>query len=215
MPATFTRVEVGVVASLDAIDDRKHLAHCAVEGPEHGDAVEPLRRFERRGVDGQVERNAVLAAFQEEPAEGRVSARDLERPSVAGRSCDECISEQVDRAGAGPWTSADERVKVVSRALDHTTDDEGGATCQRGWRSSARSPAKAKGGAGYGYTKVLGYHPIIATRADTGEVLHARMRKGQANTQRGVRRFIDELVARIRRAGATGELMVRFNVEQG
>ena len=36
----------------------------------------------------------------------------------------------------------------------------------------------AKQGAGFGYTKVLGYHPILATRADTGEVLHARMRKG-------------------------------------
>jgi hypothetical protein len=43
---------------------------------------------------------------------------------------------------------------------------------------------KAKHGAGYGYTKVLGYHPILATRADTGEVLHARMRNGAANTQR-------------------------------
>src|SRR5437868_13292764 len=68
---------------------------------------------------------------------------------------------------------------------------------------------KAKGGAGYGYTKVLGYHPILATRADTGEIIHARMRKGSANTQRGARRFIDELVARVRRAGATGTLPVR------
>ena len=70
---------------------------------------------------------------------------------------------------------------------------------------------KAKGGAGYGYTKVLGYHPIVATRADTGEVLHARMRKGQANTQRGARRFIDEVVARVRRAGATGALTIRVD----
>lgn len=69
----------------------------------------------------------------------------------------------------------------------------------------------AKHGAGYGYTKVLGYHPILATRADTGEVLHARMRKGAANTQRGTRRFIDELVARVRRAGATGQLTMRFD----
>ncbi len=30
---------------------------------------------------------------------------------------------------------------------------------------------KAKQGAAFGYTKVLGYHPILATRADTGEVL--------------------------------------------
>jgi hypothetical protein len=70
---------------------------------------------------------------------------------------------------------------------------------------------KAKGGAGYGYTKKLGYHPILATRADTGEVLHARMRKGSANTQRGARRFIDEVVARVRRAGATGELTIRVD----
>ena len=70
---------------------------------------------------------------------------------------------------------------------------------------------KHKHGAGYGYTHTLGYHPILATRADTGEVLHARMRKGQANTQRGARRFIDELVARVRRAGATGEITVRVD----
>ena len=70
---------------------------------------------------------------------------------------------------------------------------------------------KAKQGATFGYTKVLGYHPLLATRADTGEVLHARMRKGSANTQRGAGRFIDELVARVRRAGATGEVVMRFD----
>ena len=70
---------------------------------------------------------------------------------------------------------------------------------------------KAKGGAAFGFTKVLGYHPILASRADTGEVLHARMRKGSANTARGARRFIDELVARVRRAGASGEIVMRFD----
>ena len=66
-------------------------------------------------------------------------------------------------------------------------------------------------GAAYGYTKVLGYHPILAMRADTGEVLHARMRKGSANTSRGVQRFVDELIARVRRAGAAGEIVIRFD----
>jgi hypothetical protein len=70
---------------------------------------------------------------------------------------------------------------------------------------------KAKAGAAFGYTKVLGYHPILATRAGTGEVLHARMRKGSANTARGARRFIEELVARLRRAGATGEIVLRVD----
>ena len=42
-----------------------------------------------------------------------------------------------------------------------------------------------KQGACYGYTRQLGYHPILAVRSDTGEVLHIRNRKGRANTQRG------------------------------
>jgi Transposase DDE domain group 1 len=68
-----------------------------------------------------------------------------------------------------------------------------------------------KQGACYGYTRRLGLHPLLATRADSGEVLHARLRKGSANTARGIVRFADELVARLRRAGATGELTVRMD----
>jgi hypothetical protein len=66
-----------------------------------------------------------------------------------------------------------------------------------------------KDGAAYGYTRVLGYHPIIATRADTGEVLHIRCRTGKANTQRGLKRFVEELLARVRRAGYTGRIVIR------
>jgi hypothetical protein len=66
-----------------------------------------------------------------------------------------------------------------------------------------------KQGAGYGYTRRLGYHPIIATRADTGEVVHIRNRKGSANTQRGAERFVDELLARVRRAGHHGQIVLR------
>jgi Transposase DDE domain group 1 len=68
-----------------------------------------------------------------------------------------------------------------------------------------------KQGAGYGYTRRLGYHPLLATRAGSGEVLHARLRKGAANTARGIARFVDELVARCRRAGASGELTFRMD----
>ena len=68
-----------------------------------------------------------------------------------------------------------------------------------------------KQGACYGYTHRLGYHPLLATRADTGEVLHARLRKGAANTARGILRFVDELIARLRRAGASGELTLRMD----
>ena len=66
-----------------------------------------------------------------------------------------------------------------------------------------------KQGAAYGYTKVFGYHPILATRADTREALHIRLRKGSANTQKGIRRFCEELIARVERAGATGTKLLR------
>src|SRR4051812_24707602 len=66
-----------------------------------------------------------------------------------------------------------------------------------------------KHGAAFGYTRVRGYHPILATRADTGEVLHIRLRKGSANTSRGFARFLDELLARVTRAGATGPRLLR------
>ncbi len=66
-----------------------------------------------------------------------------------------------------------------------------------------------KQGAGFGYTHKLGYHPIVAVRADTLETLHIRLRKGSANTQRGAARFVDELAARVRRAGAVGEIVMR------
>jgi Transposase DDE domain group 1 len=70
---------------------------------------------------------------------------------------------------------------------------------------------KAKQGAGFGYTHVLGYHPLLATIAGTGEILHGRLRKGSANTQRGTKRFVNELVARARRDDPTRGLTLRFD----
>jgi hypothetical protein len=66
-----------------------------------------------------------------------------------------------------------------------------------------------KQGVGFGYTKRRGYHPMLASRAGTGEVLHVRLRKGQAASARGVLRFAEELIARVARAGASGEKLFR------
>jgi hypothetical protein len=66
-----------------------------------------------------------------------------------------------------------------------------------------------KQGAGYGYTHTRGYHPIVATRSQTGEVLHIRARKGSANTSRGALRFVEELIPRVARAGASGPKLLR------
>jgi hypothetical protein len=58
-------------------------------------------------------------------------------------------------------------------------------------------------GATSGSTHTLGEHPLLASRADTGEGCRARQRTGRANTARGTARFVDELAARVRRAGAS------------
>jgi hypothetical protein len=107
------------------------------------------------------------------------------------RQLDRLLGETLTRAwqaGAGP---GDERLII-------DVDSFVGEVC-----------GALKQGAGYGYTKLLGYHPILATRADTREALHIRLRKGSANTQKGVKRFCDELIARINRAGATGTVLLR------
>ncbi len=66
---------------------------------------------------------------------------------------------------------------------------------------------KTKQGASYGYTGQLGYHPLVAVRSDTAEIVGSRMRSG--SSQRGNTHFIVEAVNRVRRAGACGPVTVR------
>src|SRR3954467_7187135 len=100
-----------------------------------------------------------------------------------------------------------------------------GETLQRAWQAGAgpgdgrlvvdvdsfvgEAFGPKKQGAAFGYTRVRGYHPLLATRSDTGEVLHIRLRTGSANTSRGMHRFCDELIARVSRAGASGPKLLR------
>jgi PII-like signaling protein len=133
-------------------------------------------------------------------ATGRVLPFRVMAPSTLGtflraftfghiRQLDAVIAESIRRAwsmGAGPGA------EPMTMDLDSTICEVHG---------------DYKGGAAYGYTHVLGYHPLIATRADTGEVLHARLRKG--SSLRGAKRLVEELIARVRRAGAQGALTLR------
>lgn len=66
-----------------------------------------------------------------------------------------------------------------------------------------------KQGASDRYTHKRGYHPILASHAQTGEVLHIRARKASANTSRGALRFVEALIPRIARAGASGPKLLR------
>jgi len=133
---------------------------------------------------------------------GEVLGHDVVAPSTLGtflraftfghvRQLDRVLAETLTRAwaaGAGP---AGERLVID---VDSFVGEVHG---------------RSKQGAAFGYTRVRGYHPILATRADTGEVLHIRLRKGSANTSRGMLRFCDELIARVTRAGASGPKLLR------
>jgi Transposase DDE domain group 1 len=54
-----------------------------------------------------------------------------------------------------------------------------------------------------------GYHPLLATVACSGEVLHSRLREGVANTARGAASFVTETINRARRSGASGPICLR------
>jgi hypothetical protein len=77
------------------------------------------------------------------------------------------------------------------RQLDHVLDE----SLRRAWAQGAGPAGQRlvididsfigevhgykKQGASYGYTKQLGYHPLVAIRAGSGEVIHIRNRKGE------------------------------------
>jgi hypothetical protein len=56
---------------------------------------------------------------------------------------------------------------------------------------------------------VRGYHPQLATCAQTRQVLMCRLRGGSAGAARGAKSFLTETISRVRNAGASGQLTVR------
>jgi Transposase DDE domain group 1 len=146
-------------------------------------------------------------------------------------SIDDCALLRAGRTRRllGGWIPAPSTLGTFLRAFTfghvRQLDALLGETLVRAWRAGAGPGdgrliidvdsfigevcGRLKQGAAYGYTKLLGYHPILATRADTREVLHIRLRKGSANTQKGMLRFCDELIARVTRAGASGVKLLR------
>ena len=147
----------------------------------------------------------------------------------------DCIDDtDVLRAGRtrrllGGWLPAPSTLGTFLRAFTfghvRQLDALLGRALERAWKAGAGPGAgrlvvdvdsfvgevcgRLKQGAAYGYTHLLGYHPILATRADTRETLHIRLRKGSANTQKGIKRFCEELIARVDRAGASGVKLLR------
>jgi hypothetical protein len=67
----------------------------------------------------------------------------------------------------------------------------------------------AKQGARFGHTKVRGYHPLLASVAGTDDVVGVRLRGGNSHTGRGAAGFLTQVFNRMRRAGASGPMVLR------
>jgi hypothetical protein len=186
----------------------------------------------RLGIEGLVERFVCLCP--ERPGAGNAGRKvmTLIYAMVLGAdSIDDCDVLRSGRTGRllGGWMVAPSTLGTFLRAFTfghvRQLDRVLAETLTRAWQAGA-GPGSGrlvidvdsfigevhglrKQGAGFGYTRKWGYHPILASLAGTGEVLHLRLRKGSANTQRGILRFTDELIARVMRAGATGVKLLR------
>jgi hypothetical protein len=187
---------------------------------------------ERLGVEALAQRLVRLRRDRPGAASaGRKVMALLYAMAVGADSIDDC---DVLRAGRtrrllGGWVPAPSTLGTFLRAFTfghvRQLDALLGQALERAWRAGAgpgdgrlvvdvdsfvgQVCGRLKQGAAYGYTHLLGYHPILATRADTREALHIRLRRGSANTQKGMLRFCDELIARVTRAGATGVKLLR------
>jgi hypothetical protein len=66
-----------------------------------------------------------------------------------------------------------------------------------------------QGGSKFTYNHVRGYHPLFSVVAGLGDVVHCRLRGGNAHAGRGAAGFLTETFHRVRAAGATGPLVLR------
>jgi hypothetical protein len=156
------------------------LIHSALAGGEFIDDANALRAGATEKVLGQAVRApSTLGTFLRSFTWGHVAQLD--------RVLDEAL-HRAWAAGAGPGEGP------LTIDLDSTICETYGLKKQ---------------GARFGHTKVRGYHPLLATLAESGEVLGVRLRGGNAHTGRGAASFITVIVGRLRRAGASGPLVLR------
>jgi hypothetical protein len=151
--------------------------------------------------------------------------------ALGADSIDDCELLRAGRLGRllGGWIAAPSTVGTFLRAFTfghvRQLDRVLAEALTRAWRAGAGPGEERlvvdvdsfvgevhgyqKQGAAFGYTRQRGYHPLVAARAETRELLHLRLRKGSAHSQRGILRFTDELIARVSRAGANGVKLFR------
>jgi hypothetical protein len=198
--------------------------------PNGGLAVAALLA-QKLGVGDLVDEHVTIAG--EAGANGGAKAATVIGSALAGGDCIDDIA--VLRAGATPrlfdGVRAPSTVGIWLRSftwgqvrqLDRVTRE----LLRRAWAAGLGPPdltadltididstvcetyGLAKQGGEFAYTGVRGYHPLVASLAQTGDLLHTRLRGGKAASGRGAARFVAETFRRVRGAGATGKLTLR------
>jgi hypothetical protein len=204
-------------------DDERSVANAGV--------LLPAMLADRLGIEALVDRTVDLGERPGAANAGRKVMTLLSAMALGGDCIDDCevLRSGQTRAVLGHAVAAPSTLGTFLRAFTfghvRQLDKVLGDSLQRAWVAGAGPGDERlvvdvdsfvgevygydKQGAGYGYTHKRGYHPIVATRSETGEVLHIRARKGSANTSRGALRFVEELIARVQRAGASGPKLLR------
>jgi hypothetical protein len=157
------------------------LIHSALAGGDSIDDADALRAGDTRAVLGHaVLAPSTLGVFLRSFTWGH--ARQLDR--VSGE-----LLVRAWAAGGGP----DDQPFTID--VDSSIHETYGLTKQ--------------GGKKFTYNHVRGYHPLYAVATGTGDVLHSRLRGGNAHAGRGAASFLSEAFGRVRSAGAIGPLVVR------
>ena len=157
------------------------LIHSALAGGDSIDDADALRAGDTQAVLGHmVLAPSTLGTFLRSFSWGH--ARQLDKVSGA-------LLKRAWAAGAGP---GDEPLTIDVDSSIHET----------------YGLAK-QGGTRFTYNHVRGYHPLYAVAAGTGDVLHVRLRGGNAHAGRGAASFLIETFNRVRSAGSTGALILR------
>jgi hypothetical protein len=161
-------------------DKAMTVVHSALAGGDSIDDADALRAGDTEAVLGHaVVAPSTLGTFLRSFSWGH--ARQLDK--VSGE-----LLTRAWAAGAGPGDAA-------------ATIDVDSTICE--------TYGLAKQGGVFGHTKVRGYHRLLSIRAGTGEVVHSRLRGGNAHSGRGAASFLTETFNRVRAAGATGALTLR------
>jgi hypothetical protein len=157
------------------------LIHSALAGSDSIDDADALRAGETQAVLGHaVLAPSTLGTFLRSFTWGHVRQLDV----VSGE-----LLKRAWVAGSGPGA------EPFTIDVDSSIHETYGLATQGGTR--------------FTYNHVRGYHPLYAVAASTGDVLHVRLRGGNAHAGRGAASFLSETFNRTRVAGSTGPLVLR------